>query len=353
MTDILSFLKSLLSVPGISGYEDPAALLIKDEWRPLINEISTSRLGSVHGFKKGTGPDPRPSILLAAHMDAIGMMVSRIEDGFLHITAVGGIDPRILPGQAVIVHTEREDLPGVIAMPPENLLPPETGNGVVGIAHLLVDVGLLPSKVASLVRVGDLVSFGSEAVEMSGEIVSGHSLDNRTSVAVLTLCLQGLQSKAHNWDVWAVATAQEEINYGGAATSAFQLRPDLAIAIDVTFAKGPGANDWQAFPLGKGPTFGHGPNIHPFLFKQFKKMAERLEIPYETEIMPKSSGTDGMATQITAEGIPTFVLSIPIRYMHSPVEMVTLKDIQRAGRLLSEFVGNLESDFLNSITWED
>jgi endoglucanase len=227
------------------------------------------------------------------------------------------------------------------------------GNGAVDLPHLFVDVGLPPSKVASLVRVGDLVSFGTEPVEMSGEIVRGHSLDNRASVAALTLCLHELQSSSLAWDVWAVATVQEELSYGGASTSAFQLRPDLAVAIDTTFARGPGANDWQSFPLGKGPTFGHGPNIHPYLLKRFKELAERLEIPYATEIMSKSSGTDGMGMQVTAEGIPNFVLSIPLRYMHTPVEMVALKDIQRAGRLLAEFVSGLEPDFLSTIAWDD
>lgn len=339
-------------MPGLSGYETLAARLIEAEWRPLVDELSLSRLGSVHGFKRGAGTAPCPSVMLAAHMDAIGLMVTRIEDGFLRITPIGGVDPRILPGQAVVVHA-REDLPGVIVMPPARLLPPGDGDDVVDIPHLFVDVGLLPSKVASLVQVGDLVSFGTEAVEMSGEIVSGHSLDNRASVAAVTLCLQELQSRLHPWNVWAVATVQEEINYVGAYTSAFQLRPDLAIAIDTTFAKGPGANDWQTFPLGKGPTFGHGPNIHPYLFKRFKELAERLEIPYATEIMPKSSGTDGMAMQITAEGIPNLVMSIPIRYMHTPVEMAALKDIQRAGRLLAEFIAGLEPDFMNTITWDN
>jgi len=353
MTNILPFLKSLLSVSGLSGYEEPVARLIEEEWRPLVDELSTSRVGSVHGLKKGAGRDPRPSVMLAAHMDAIGLMVTQIQDGFLRITAIGDVDPRILPGQVVVVHAEKGDLPGVIVMPPARLLPPGVGDGVVDIPHLFVDVGLLPSKVASLVRIGDLVSFGTEAVDMSGEIVSGHSIDNRASVAALTLCLQELQSKSHTWDVWAAATVQEEIDYIGAYTSAFQLRPDLAIAIDVTFAKSPGANGWDTFELGKGVTFGHGPNIHPYLFKEFKELAERLEIPFSTEIMPGSSGTDGMATQITAEGIPTFVLSIPVRYMHTPVEMVTLKDIQRAGRLLAEFVGGLESNFMQKIVWED
>jgi len=291
--------------------------------------------------------------MIPAHMDAIGLMVTQVEEGFLHITSVGDVDPRILPGQAVVVHTAKDDLPGVIVMPPARLLPPGAGDGVVDIAHLLVDVGLLPSKVASLVRIGDPVSFGTEAVEMAGEIVSGHSIDNRASVAAVTLCLQELRSRSHTWDVWAVATVQEELNYAGSSTSAFQLRPDLAIAVDTTFGKGPGANGWETFELGKGPTFGHGPNIHPFLHKQFKELAEQLEISYSTEIMPKSSGTDGMAMQITAEGIPNFVLGIPIRYMHTPVEMVMLKDIQRAGRLLAEFISRLEPDFMSTITWDD
>lgn len=357
MPNILPFLKSLLSVPGLSGYEAPAAHLIEAEWRPLVDELSLSRIGSVHGFKMGSGAQPRPSVMLAAHMDAIGLMVSQVEEGFLRITAVGGVDPRILPGQAVLVHAtgggNEEDLPGVIVMPPAHLLPAEEGNGVVGIEHLFVDVGLLPSTVASHVRVGDLVSFATEPTETSGETLSGHSLDNRASVAALTLCLQELAAKSHSWDVWAVATVQEEIHFIGAATSAFQLRPDLAIAIDTTYGKGPGANDWQTFPLGRGPTLGHGPNIHPYLFKRFKELAEQMEIPFATEIMPMSSGTDGMAMQVTAEGIPNFVMSIPIRYMHTPVEMVALKDIQRAGRLLAEFVAGLEPDFLHTISWED
>lgn len=343
----------MLSIPGLSGYEAPAAHLIKEEWQAYVDELSLSRLGSVHGLKQGTGPDPRPSIMLAAHMDAIGLMVTHIQDGFLRITSIGSVDVRILPGQAVVVHTSTDDLPGVIVMPPAKLLPPGKGNGVVDISHLFVDVGLLPSKVTSLVHVGDLVSFGTEAVEMDGEIVSGHSIDNRASVAAITLCLQELKSRSHEWDVWAAATAQEEINYGGAATSAFQLRPELAIAVDVTFAKGPGANNWQTVEFGNGPAFGRGPNIHPYLFKQFKELAEQLEIPYSIEIMPISSGTDGMSTQITTEGIPTFVLSIPIRYMHTPVEMVPLKDIQRAGRLLAEFIAKLEPDFMSTITWDD
>jgi len=264
MTDILPFLKSLLSIPGISGFEMPAADLIKKEWRPLVDELSLSRLGSLHALKKGSGITPRPSIMLACHMDAIGMMVSRIEKGFLRITYIGGVDPRVLPSQAVTVHAKDGDLPGIIVMPPASHLPEEAGEGFLDIRHLFVDVGLPPSKMDNLVRVGDVVSFATEPVEMSGGTLCGHSLDNRASVAAVTVCLQELQSKAHAWDVFAAATVQEEMAGIGAATSAFELRPELGIAIDVTFGKGPGATDWQAFALGGGPTLGHGPrNGHP------------------------------------------------------------------------------------------
>lgn len=357
MPDIFPFLKSLVSVSGLSGYETPVTELIEARWRPLVDEISLSRLGSVHGLKKGSGAKKSPVILLAAHMDAIGMMVTQIDDGFLRITSIGGLDARVLPSQPVLVHATGsggpQDLPAVILLPPAKLLPSGEADGIVAISDLLVDVGLLPSKVASLVRIGDLISFGTEAVEISGESLIGHSLDNRASVAAVTLCLQELSSRTHSWDIWAVATVREEIDMSGAGTSTFQLLPDLTIAIDVTFGKGPGANDWRTFALGKGITLGFGPNNHPFLHNRFKEIAEELEIPYATEIMPTSSGTDGMIMQTTAEGVPNIVLGIPLRYMHSPVEMVMLNDIQRVGRLLAEFVIGLDIDFMNTITWDE
>jgi putative aminopeptidase FrvX len=342
----------MLMIPGISGHESRIAGFIGTQWQPLVNELSLSRLGSVHGLVRGTGPQPRSSILLAAHMDTIGLLVTQVVDGFLRVDAIGSIDPRILPGQAVLVHG-RQELPGVIAAPPARLLPAAVGDGVVPIEYLLVDVGLSPTKVGDLVQVGDLVSFGTEPVDMSAEFLSGHGLDNRVSVTALTLCLQELQERTLAWDVWAVASVQEEITFAGAATSAFQLRPDLAITIDTTFAKGPGADDWQTFALGNGPTLGYGPNIHPVLYRRIKTLAENLEIPYATEYLPTSSGTDGMALQVTAGGIPNLVLSIPIRYMHTPVEMVALQDIRRTVRLLAEFIAGLDADFSQNLIWDE
>lgn len=358
MTDILPFLKTMLSAPGLSAYEGPVMQLIREKWTPLVNEVSLSRLGSLHALKNGVGKAPRPSIMIATHMDAIGMMVTSIKGGFLHMTNIGGVDARVLPGTQVTVHATGsnrggEDLPGVVVQPSAKQLPPSVGDGPVPLDQLLVDVGLLPKQVVQRVRVGDLVSYATQPTELSGETISGHSLDNRASVAALTIALDELQSKAHDWDVWAVATSQEENTLGGAFTSAFEVRPHLAVAVDVTHAKGPGATDWLTHPIGKGPCLGFGPNIHPFLYKKFNELADRLEIPHDTEVMPRMSGTDAYAMQIAAEGIPTMVVSIPLRYMHTPVEVVAVKDIHRAGRLLAEFIAGLEPDFMSKITWDE
>src|SRR5512141_1550694 len=277
MTDILPFLKSIISTSGVSGYETPVAKLIAEKWRPLVDEVTTSRVGSLHGLKKGSGKGKRPSIMIATHMDAIGMMVSKVEDGFLHITDVGGIDVRVLPGAPVTVHAHSgEELPGVIAMPSAKLLPESlTAGEVLDIDYLLVDTGLTPREVEKTVRVGDLVSFANEPMELAGEVISGHTLDNRSSVAALTVCLEELQHKSHLWDVCAVATVQEETTYLGAYSSAFQIRPQLAIAVDVTHAKGPNASGWQTIQMGKGVGLCIGPNMHPFLHNKLKEIAGR------------------------------------------------------------------------------
>lgn len=352
MTEIKDFLKQLITAPGLSGYETPVRLMIEQAWRPLVNELHTSRLGSLHALRQGNLPAPRPSLLLAAHMDAIGLMVCGIVDGFLRITSIGGLDPRVLPGQLVTVHG-RTDLPGVVIQPPAHLLPLESQEKTVPLEYLWVDVGLLPSQVRKQVRIGDLASFAQQPFEMGKDFLVGHSLDNRASVAAVTACLENLQGRQMSWDLWAVATTQEEETLGGAATSAFQLRPKLAIAIDVTFGAGPGSPTHATFPVGKGITLGWGPNIHPKLFSAFKDLAERLEIPTKIEVMPGNSGTDAIALQVAAEGIPSMVIGIPLKYMHTPVEVVSMRDIQRTGRLLAEFAAMLDDKFLEGLSLAD
>ena len=353
MPDLIEFLKQLISLPGLSGHEGPVREVIAEAWRPLVNDLAVSRLGSLHGLKSGVGPEPRPRILLAAHMDAIGLMVTRVTpDGFLYFTEVGGVDPRILPAQAVTVHGRR-DLPGVIGQPPDRLLPSSARGKPVEMKYLIVDTGLPGDEVLELVRVGDLISFASQPLELPGELLAGHSLDNRASVAAVTICLEELKQVSHAWDVYAVATVQEEETLGGGLTSPFDIRPDIAVAIDVTFAKGPGVSDYRGRGLGKGVALGWGPNTHPALFDGFKSLAERLDLPYEVEVYTAYSGTDAMGMQIVAEGIPTMVVSIPLRYMHTPVEVVSLKDIRRTGRLLAQYISGLAPDALEKIRWDE
>ena len=357
MTDITPFLKELLTAPGLSGYEDLAAEIISAKWKPLVHAISRGRLGSLHGLRRGTGRSPRPSVMVATHMDAIGLMVTGIVDGFLRFTEVGGVDPRVLPGTLVTVYATgaggHRPIPGVVVQPPVQLLPPEIGPNPVPLEYLFLDTGLPPSNVADLIRVGDVVSYAQPPLELSGETIAGHTLDNRASVAALTVCLEELQSRPHVWDVWAVATTQEEIGMIGAIGSTFELHPTIAIAVDVTFAKGPGSSDWQTSSLGKGPTLCMGPNIHPALYKAMRDLADRLEIPYGLEYVPRHTGTDAFATQVVAEGVPSLVLGIPLRYMHTPVEVVAIKDIHRAGRLMAEFIAGLTPDFIEKIFWDD
>ena len=351
MDDITPFLQQLISLPGLSGHEAPVRDLIAAKWHPLVDELSVSKLGSLHGLRRAAGMAQAPSVLFAAHMDAIGLIVTGSVDGFLRVTQIGGIDPRILPGQAVTVHGQR-DLPGIAVLWPDRLLGTGHKNKPPQLAQILIDVGLPVSEVDQLVAVGDLVSFASTPQQLGSDILAGHSLDNRASVAALTLCLQELHGVALGWNLWMAATVQEEITLAGALTSPFAVEPDVVVAVDVTFAKGPGANDYRTFAMEKGPTLGIGANIHPYLFKTFKALAETAEIPYAVEPLPKSSGTDAEAMQLVMDGIPSAVISIPIRYMHTPVEMVAISDIQRTARLLAAFIRQLNADTLAELTRE-
>ncbi len=352
MTELLQHLKTMIAAAGLSGHEAPIRAIIEEAWKPLTDELSVSRLGSLHALKRGVGKAPRPSVLVATHMDAIGMMVTKVQDGYLYLDEIGGIDPRVLPGQLVTVHG-REDLPGVVVQPPAHALPEQYATNPVPLAHLMVDAGLTARQVEKLVRPGDLVSFASEPIEFDGNHLAGHSLDNRASVAALTEALRILQNRKHSWDVWAVATVQEEETLGGALTSGYQLRPDVAVVIDVTHAKSPGAPGHLTYAMDKGPTLDWGPNTHPKMYQSFKDLAKKLEIPWQESIYSRSSGTDAILLQVAGEGIPTGILSIPLRYMHTPVEMLQVRDIERTARLLAEFIAALDDKFMETLKLDE
>lgn len=349
--DVLAHLKALSAAAGLSGYEGPAAAVIRPAWAARADELHQDRLGTLWAVRHGQGPAPRPRLMLAAHMDAIGMLVTRREGEFLRVSNLGGIDPRVLPGQLVTVHG-RQDLPGVMVAPPAFLLPKARRENVVPLAELLVDTGLTAGQLAKRVAVGDLVSFAQPPVELLNEQLAAKSLDNRASVAALTVCLDTLQGRPHAWDVFAVATVQEEVGLRGASTSAYSLKPDLAVAVDVTYGTDSNTREfsYRTLPLGGGPALGLGPNIHSGLHAAFKACAGRAEIPFTIEVMPGHSGTDAFAIQVARQGIPTMVVSIPVRNMHTPVEIAAIKDITRTGRLLAEFAAGLDDDFLNTLS---
>lgn len=348
--ETILLIKRLSETPGLSGHEGPIRALVRDLWAPLVDELREDGLGSLIGLRRGAAPEPRPKLMLAAHMDEIGLRVSGIERGFLRIVRVGGSDRRVLPGLEVTVHGRR-DLPGVIGMRPPHVVPQERRDKTVPWEELLVDLGLPEKEVRALVEVGDPVSFRRELVELRGSLVSGKALDNRTSVAVLTLVLEHLSHMAHAWDVVAVAAVQEEVGLHGAVTSAYGVAPDMAVAVDVGFARQPGLADERALPLGEGPAIGVGPNFHPMVVERLKASAEVHEIPYRLEPVPGRSGTDAWAIQVSREGVPTGLVSIPLRYMHQPVETLAVRDLERGARLLAVFAAGLEADFRPH--WED
>jgi putative aminopeptidase FrvX len=351
VAEVKDFLKEIISLPGISGYEAPVREAIAKHWEPLVDEMQVNRLGSLEALKHGRGTEPRHSILLAGHMDAVGLIVTQVTGRFLRITDVNGVDQRVMPGQPVIVHG-RKDLRGVVMQPPDNLVEGHAGGKPFKLEDLYVDLGLEAEELAELVHSGSMVSFGTTPVELGEEILAGHTMDDRTAVAAITYCLEILRKRIHAWDVWAVATVQEETAYAGAYTSGFGLKPDLAIAIDVTHAKGPGTNEKTIPDLGKGVALGQGPNVNRGLYNRFKKLSEDLEIPHQVDVMASHSGTDAFALQVIRGGRASMVISIPLRYMHTPVEVVSMKDIRRVGRLLAEFITDLDDKILDELQKE-
>ncbi len=349
--DVIPLLKQLSEAEGIAGFEGPVRELVRETWEPLVDEMREGKLGSLIALKRGSGPEPRPRLMFAAHMDEVGLMVTDVEEGFLRVARVGGTDRRVLLGLEVVVHGKR-DLPGIVATRPPHVLPKEERKNTVPLDKIFVDVGLPETEVAKLVSIGDLISIRRAMSELKNRRVAGKALDDRACVAAVTLALERLKHVQHAWDVFAVATAQEETGLKGAIASAYGVSPDLAVALDVTFAEQSGVEKTGMLPLGEGPSIGLGPNFHPQLVARLKGVAEDREIPYKLGPIPGRSGTDAWAIQVTREGVPTALISIPLRYMHQPVETLAAEDVERAGRLLAAFVADAEATLLDEIAWE-
>ncbi|MGD8397416.1 MAG: M20/M25/M40 family metallo-hydrolase [Anaerolineae bacterium] len=349
--EIIALLKRLSEASGVSGYETQVREIVLDVFAPYADEVHTDTLGNVIAVRRGTGPEPRPAAMIATHMDEIGLIVSEMDKGYLHFEQVGGYDDRVLLGQEVTVHGRR-DLPGIIGARPPHVLPQSERDKPIPSNKLLIDVGLPPEALPDVVRVGDLITMRRGLTELQGGLAAGKALDNRASVTAAAVCLEELSRMRHTWDVYAVATVQEEVGVKGAITSAYGLAPDIAIAVDVTFGKQPSTPDERTFEVGKGPVIAVGPNNHPKIRQALVDAAKALEMDCHLEPEPRPGGTDAYALQITRQGIPTGLVSIPLRNMHTPVETVSTKDIERVGRLLAAFLLRLDDQFLDSLAWD-
>jgi putative aminopeptidase FrvX len=332
--DLLALLLELVRLPGVPGAEKAVADKLNAIWAPLSDEVRRTPAGSLHAVRHGRGRRPRPSIMLAAHMDAVGLVVVEVEGSLLRVACAGAIAPQQLPGQRVLIQGRRL-IPGIVVQPPGE------EDGTVPVGAFCVDTGLSPRQLQSQVRVGDPITFDRMPIRLGNGLVSGPSLDNRVGLAALSMALQSLARSAHAWDVVAVGTVQEELAALGARTSARAAPPTLALVIDTTYGRGHGEAEHVTFPLGGGPTNGWGPIAHPAIHERLHVAAERLEIPLTLEPMPRYSESDADTVQIVGAGTPTGCLFIPVRYMHSPVEVVDLDDIRRTATLVAEFVRGL------------
>ncbi len=345
--DIKEFLKEITETMGVSGYELKVGLKINDYFHKLCEETKMDKLGNVIGLKKGSGNGPR--IMLAGHMDEIGLMVTKIEKGgFLRFTQVGGIDPRTLPAQEVTVFG-KEELYGIIGAKPPHLTSPSERGKAMKMYDLFIDTGLSEEEVKEKVSVGDIAVVNRKFTELSNGYVAAKALDDRAGVAVIIECLKELQKISHTADVYAVATVQEEVGLRGAMVSSYGIVPDIGIAIDVCFGDMPGLPEDVTSKLDGGPALAMGPNIHPKVFEGIKNIASEWNIPIQLETAPGHSGTDAGAIQIARGGIATAVVSLPERYMHTSVETLSLADIKKAGRLLALYIASLDNKGLEGL----
>jgi len=345
--DTLQLLRDLSQASGVSGNEKVVQTIARKALEPHADALRTDALGNLIALKRGRRADGSPAraIMLAAHADEIGLMVKSLEKGFIRFATVGGVDIRTLLGQEVTVHGARP-LPGMVASRPPHVTPPEEREKIVGRDQLFIDVGLTEERLAELVRVGDFVTMRRDFLELAEGCVSGKAFDDRAGVVSVVHCLKALSTLDHTWDVYAVATSQEEVGLRGAMVSAYGVAPDVAIAVDVGFGAQPGVDEAESIKMNGGPAIARGPNIHPLMYDRLIATAKEHEVPHQTEIIAGRSGTDAWAIQVTREGIPCGLLSIPLRYMHTSVEMLYTKDIDRTGRLMALFIAGLDESFV-------
>jgi putative aminopeptidase FrvX len=335
-------LLELLRAQGPSGYEAPAA----EVWRAAASsfaEVGTDVLGTpLARVAPRHGAEQRARrLLVMGHIDEIGLIVNHIDDeGFLWFQTVGGWDPQILIGQRVVLSTRGGELQGVVGKKPIHLLRDEDRKKVPEIRELHIDIGARDGEQArELVRIGDVAVIDAEPLQVLGGRLVSRALDNRVgSYVALQAARLVAEAGGSEWEVVAVAVAQEEITFGGSRTSAFSLEPDAAIVIDVTHATdAPGIDvkELGKHELGSGPVITRGSTIHPQLFELLYQAGSEEQIPFTVEASARATGTDADAVHLSRGGVPTALVSVPLRYMHSPVELVQVDDVEATARLIA------------------
>ena len=338
-----SVLKDISTYPGISGREERFSKYIKGMFDKYCDETTIDNFYNVIGIKKGSSYNNK-KIMIAAHLDEIGMMVVGIEKkGFIRFSNIGGIDAKILLAQEVVVHGKK-DILGVIGAKPPHLLKASDAKKAVKIQDLSIDTGLSEDEVREYISIGDVISFKAKPLLLKNKKFSSKSLDNRAGVAVLIDIMKKLKKIHHECDVYFVATSQEEVGLRGATVAAYNVRPDVAVVIDACHGAIPEVSKDSVFKLGKGPAIAVGPNLHMNLTKKIIDIAKEENIPYQIEPSPGNTGTDAWAIQVSRTGIPTVLVSIPLKYMHTTVETLHLDDIKYSGKLVSKFILSIDSE---------
>jgi putative aminopeptidase FrvX len=342
-------LRKLLTAAGPSGYETAPAAAFAEAARAFADDVAVDVMGSAVARVKGTTPGA-PSLAIVGHIDEIGLIVTHIDDnGFLRFIGVGGWDGQILAGQRVELLTQNGPLPGVCGRKAIHMLREEDRKKVVELRDMHIDIGAKDGDEArSLVRIGDVAVIAGEPVELRNDRVVSRSMDNRLGAFIaLEAARIVAQDGGAPGDVAACGVVQEEITFGGARTTAYSLQPDVAIVVDVTHETGsPGVdlNELGKHEFGDGPVIERGSVLNPVVFELLHDAAKREQIPFTVQASARSTGTDADAIHLTRSGIPSGGVSIALRYMHSPVEMVQLSDVEACARLIAAFARSLSAE---------
>lgn len=332
-------LARLCAVSAPSGFEGLAAEAAAELLRPLVDQVYATRLGGVVGVRR-CGRENARKLLLDAHLDEIGFIVTGHEEGFLHFAPLGGVDARMLPDRELVLLTDPPGY-GVTACLPPHVQTSEEMDKSLPIKDLCIDVGLSQEEAEQRIPIGTPATYRGGCVPLGEDLLCGKALDDRAGFAVLLDVLERLRGRELNVDLYILGSTQEETYSTGAITAAYEIAPAMCVAVDVTHGDSPDASKNETFKLGGGPVLGVGPNCARPLSNRLKELAKQLDCPLQIEVMSGSSGTNAWPIQISREGVAAAVLSVPERYMHTPVEVVHRKDLEDAARLLAAFVEHL------------